>query len=148
MPHPTYAPSFSQFSATPHVCFQCHTEACALNEEDPLRRVAVWRLPATEHLEVPAIEIGVRCLRENVGQTGGATVAQRDELLADLKALQEDADKLYREANEAQALAAAAVTPIVDTLVSAVKEELSKGVRLAAVAGANAARKDAKATGA
>lgn len=143
MPHPTYATSFSQFSVTPYVCAWCHTEACAVNDEDPQRRVLVWRMPASEHVDLPAVEVGVRCLREHVAQTGGpsaATEASLREELAHVRGLYE-ATAADRDAAalRADALEDEVVQPLLDRITSKVE----KGLQVAGIAGANAARKAA-----
>lgn len=137
--HPNFVRGFSQHTVTPYVCFQCGNEACAVNDEDPLRTVLHWEGPSNERWEVPAIEIGVRCIRENAGQSGAPTVQEREQYRALLAEAAESIEAKEVALAAAEELADAATDPY----RAIVKEELDKVVRIAALAGANAVRKDA-----
>lgn len=134
---PNFAPAFSQFTQTPSVCFQCHTEACAVNDEDPAKRVLHWEAPYSEKVDLPPIEMGVRCARENAGQSGAPTVPERH-------ALQEQVNTLelaLQQAEEARVAALARAAALEDEAFADTEERIRKALQTAGIAGANAAKK-------
>lgn len=128
---PFYTHAFDMNTVTPAVCAWCGGIACA--DGPPGRAVLRFEVESNAAWEVPAIEIGARCIRQEAYQLGAPAPEANAKLTAQLQA----AEEALAEARAREDDAAAAAQPVLDLL--------ERHTKVAALAAVNAYRKDAAA---